>query len=95
MTPLECDGKITKVSPVERYFQYEIGAYGRKPNWQVLRNGLVGRAWISRFSFVGSGFWRRRVFFLVEQANTKLAGGTMSVWRGTYDEDGCACTLME
>jgi hypothetical protein len=83
---------------VEHEFSYEIATHSRKPNWSAEQNGLIGRAWVGRFwKLVDADyqFQKRDVFFLIEKYGRRLAGGTLTVWRATYDEHGCGWDLRD
>ncbi|ANW02708.1 hypothetical protein [Bradyrhizobium icense] len=77
--------------PVERHLSYEIETHHRKHNWSVERGGLIGRAWIERFCDPKDAdyhFQDRKVFFVIERGDRRIAAGTLTIWRGIYDEDG-------
>src|SRR5258708_5473856 len=74
---------------VEHEFSYEIATHERKPNWNAEQNSLIGCAWIGRFCKLADTdyqFEKHDVFFLIERDGRRLAAGTLTVWRGTYDE---------
>jgi hypothetical protein len=94
------EARSTKVigAQIEHHFSYEIAVHGRKPNWIAEQNGLIGRAWIGRFWKLADTdyqFQKRDVFFLIEQDSLWIAAGTLTVWRGTYDEHGGGWDLYD
>lgn len=81
---------------IETEFGYQIATNTRKPNWNAEQNGLIGRAWIGRFSKLidtDYQFRKRDVFFLIEKDGQQLAAGALTTWRASYDEYGCDCDL--
>ena len=72
---------------VDDAFRYEIDTLCRKPNWNVVRDKLTGRAWIGRFEKCPEpyAFDKRNIFFLVESDGKRLSAGTLVVWRGKFD----------
>jgi hypothetical protein len=63
----------------------------RKPNWIAERSGLIGRAWIDRFSgseYASYNFQDRAVLFVIERDDRLIATGKLTIWRGVYDEEG-------
>lgn len=81
---------------VEDRFRYEIEVHSRKANWTAEQNSLIGRAWIGRFwSEPGYHFQQRDIFFLIERDGARVSGGTLTVWRAQYDEQGGGWDLDE
>lgn len=86
----EARGQHAALPPVERHFSYEIETRRRKHNWSVERSGLIGRA-IDRFCDPKDAeyhFQDRDVFFAIERDDRQIAAGTLTIWRGVYDDDG-------
>ncbi|MDB5514736.1 MAG: hypothetical protein JWQ17_1494, partial [Tardiphaga sp.] len=86
----EARARHAALPPVERHFGYEIETHHRKYNWSVERGSLIGRAWIDRFCDPKDAeyhFQDRDVFFAIERDGRRIAAGTLTIWRGVYDED--------
>ncbi|MFB9265375.1 hypothetical protein ACFFWD_19825 [Bradyrhizobium erythrophlei] len=87
----EANARHAALPPAERHFVYEIVPHQRKPNWTAERNGLIGHAWINRFCRLVDAYYNfqhRHVFFVIERDSRRIAAGTLTVWRGVYDDDG-------
>lgn len=81
------DSDQTASRRIDRYFSHET-LQTRKPDWRTKQNGLIARAWISRFrNDTGYHFRRRNVSFHITSGHSALARGTLTIWKGEYTGD--------